>query len=466
MKIFWSWQSDTHQPSGRYFVADVLRAVASGLSGLEAEAADRPETEGEEAVEAEGAVAPEPNEDELAEPPAGAVTIDHDTQGVGGSPPIAETILRKIREAAVFVADVTPVAKTVGGKYVPNPNVMIELGYALKSLGHERIILVMNQAEGGKRERLPFDLKHWRGPITYNLKREASEEVKKAVFESLRADLRQAVGPCLTTARRAQAEELRRVTREPVLTLELARENSGVHTISQALPAMAFKSQQQLMEQHPFIEKKKSNYAVNPTQSKGLNSALRSMGIAVPVSGWDQDDIDGYNSRVEDYFKAYAFYEADLKSHTLDQMRTLSVRFVVVNSGSAPATNVDVNVYFPPQISIFDSDEEVKEPKAPKPPDKAPLGRVSAIFAPVPPRLNLKAFHKTHRVDSDSGFFSFHAENVKHHHEFTSPPLKVRPQTLEDITDFEVQYAITSNELVDMVEGRLVVKIVRDDSTG
>jgi hypothetical protein len=38
----------------------------------------------------------------------------------------------------------------------PNPNVLVELGYALKALGDERVIVVVNTAFG-KEELLPFD---------------------------------------------------------------------------------------------------------------------------------------------------------------------------------------------------------------------------------------------------------------------------------------------------------------------
>lgn len=249
-----------------------------------------------------------------------------------------------------------------------------------------------------------------------------------------------------------------------MLALELARDSAGVYVISQALPAMSFKTRQQLMEQHPFVEKRKPTFAGDPASSKGINSALRSMGVPIPFINWDQDDIDGYNGRVRKYLDDYALYEGHLKSHKLDEMRTLSLRFAIVNSGSAPATNVDVKVYFPPQITIFDSADDIEEPKAPKPPEKAPLGRAAALFTAGPPGLNLKSFNKTYTVDAEQGLFSFHADNVKHHHHFNSPVVKVRPQTVDDIADFEVQYVVTSNELVDRVEGKLVVRIVRDDA--
>src|SRR5262249_21846298 len=40
----------------------------------------------------------------------------------------------------------------------PNPNVLIEYGYALKNLGESRVLAVMNTAFGGP-ELLPFDLR-------------------------------------------------------------------------------------------------------------------------------------------------------------------------------------------------------------------------------------------------------------------------------------------------------------------
>jgi hypothetical protein len=85
----------------------------------------------------------------------------------------------------VFVGDVTPVGKTVpyttdegvksDGKLLMNPNVAIELGYALKSLRTERVLMIMN-SHYGKRADMPFDLGHKGGPIMYTLAPDASRE--------------------------------------------------------------------------------------------------------------------------------------------------------------------------------------------------------------------------------------------------------------------------------------------------
>ena len=77
---------------------------------------------------------------------------------MAGAPDIASTIFAKITASDVFVADVSIIARPKIGRPTPNPNVLIELGYALRGLGHEKVVLVFNRSFG-KIEELPFDLK-------------------------------------------------------------------------------------------------------------------------------------------------------------------------------------------------------------------------------------------------------------------------------------------------------------------
>ena len=106
------------------------------------------------------------------------VRVDSDTEGVAGTPPISETILRKIDDCDLFLADVTFVAATPTGKLIPNPNVMGEYGYALKAKGPNRILLAMNTSFG-RPEDLPFDLHHLRHPADYALPEHAAEGARR-----------------------------------------------------------------------------------------------------------------------------------------------------------------------------------------------------------------------------------------------------------------------------------------------
>ncbi|SEG72005.1 hypothetical protein SAMN04488144_15511 [Methylobacterium sp. 190mf] len=171
MKIFWSWQSDIAQRICREFVRSALTTTLPRLMAeLDLEESERPE-------------------------------LDHDTLGEPGLVDIAATIFRKIEEASVFVADVTSIATTGQGKKVANPNVLIELGYALKALGPERIVLVANERYGGGPADLPFDLRNRRGPITYRLDRNADETAMEAAQGPLVEDLVAALSATLSVAR-------------------------------------------------------------------------------------------------------------------------------------------------------------------------------------------------------------------------------------------------------------------------
>lgn len=123
-----------------------------------------------------------------------APRLDRDTKDVPGIPDIANTILEKIRNSAAIVADVTFMGSdgTVNGKLIPNPNVMIELGYSLSEIGWERIICVMNKHYGDE-SNLPFDLQNRRWPIAYDLPDDADEETRSKVKDWLTENLFRAI---------------------------------------------------------------------------------------------------------------------------------------------------------------------------------------------------------------------------------------------------------------------------------
>jgi hypothetical protein len=104
--------------------------------------------------------------------------------------------LEKIRASDLIVADVSFIGKAgVGGKddkLITNPNVMIELGYALSELGSERIIIVLNTATGAPDD-LPFDLKNRRWPFVYEVKSDTDETARAEAKMSLTQQLQDAI---------------------------------------------------------------------------------------------------------------------------------------------------------------------------------------------------------------------------------------------------------------------------------
>ena len=126
--------------------------------------------------------------------------VDSDTQGVAGQPPIVETIFKKIDASGVYIADMTFVGSRNDGRPTSNPNVLMEYGYALNGLKHERVLCVMNTAYGEPSdENLPFNMKHVRWPICYNLPEDATPEMKAQERKKLTAVLNDAIRASLAT---------------------------------------------------------------------------------------------------------------------------------------------------------------------------------------------------------------------------------------------------------------------------
>lgn len=147
--VFYSWQSDLPNSTNRGFIESALNKAASTLTK-------------DESIEVEP-------------------VIERDTKGLAGAPDIPKAILEKIEAADIFVADVSIITPKGAERPIPNPNVLIELGYALKTLGPDRVVLVMNKAFGGP-EFLPFDLKMKR-VIVYELAESSNKAEAKKVLE-------------------------------------------------------------------------------------------------------------------------------------------------------------------------------------------------------------------------------------------------------------------------------------------
>lgn len=124
-KVFYSWQSDLPNKTNRSFIEKAL----------------------------ENAIKTIRKDDTIEVEPF----IDRDTLGVGGSPDISRTIFEKIETCQIFVCDISIINQGSEFRRTPNPNVLIELGYALKTLGENRICL-SKYLNSNKQKRSHFHL--------------------------------------------------------------------------------------------------------------------------------------------------------------------------------------------------------------------------------------------------------------------------------------------------------------------
>ena len=247
--VFYSWQSDetsaTDSRTNRYLIHDALERAAKRLE-----------------------------REDIA-----LVDVDRDTEGVGGAPEIASTIFRKIEAADGFIADVTIVNPGDRARPSPNPNVLIELGYTLKSLGDDAVTLVFNEASGSIDD-LPFDLRG-RRVNRYRLQAGSETDERRAEREKLVSLLYVALRGLVETLdrKRAAVAEVERTqaTADSTARLETARE-----TLAEWASESRARFEETVREvtnrgvsdlyPHGMQE---AAYAVVPTQSLGLSGAAR-----------------------------------------------------------------------------------------------------------------------------------------------------------------------------------------------
>jgi len=117
LKIFYSWQSDLPKNQNLNFIETSIKDALKKLRQQKNISLD--------------------------------IKLDKATRNLAGSPDITESIFTKIGSCNIFVADISIINKKYDElRKTPNPNVLVELGYAARSLGWEKIICVYNKDFG------------------------------------------------------------------------------------------------------------------------------------------------------------------------------------------------------------------------------------------------------------------------------------------------------------------------------
>ena len=333
VNIFYSWQSDLPNNTNRGFIESV---IAKSIDSI-----NRTET-----FELE-------------------ICLERDTQGAPGSPNIAKTILDKISKSDIFVADVSIVTGGVDDNQrpSPNPNVLFELGYAVNSLGWDRIVLFCNEVYGAD-EKLPFDIRQHR-QIKYSLK---SDDLKASIRDSLAKILK-----------------------------------DGIIEITQSLYKSPNIKTPELIVDWTYFNYISSNKTRNGIERKTSRTNTLCLRKGLPVndlqSVYHRDieetkQIDGsvdpnWNEKVRNYISKYDDFITSMNSGInkrnffIDQNRkhAVSATLTIENIGLLPATDIRLEISLPDWLIAFK-----------KWPEKDDIPIKPTRPTPTPPKLNLKNY--------------------------------------------------------------------------
>ena len=159
IRTFFSWQSDSPSSTNSSAIRNALKEAAKSLEQKH---------------------------------PKLKIVLDEATRDTSGSPNIADKIWEKIDAVQIYIADITTVTPEGSPRPSANPNVLIELGYAISQIGWDRIILLFNEAQGKFPGDLPFDIVQNR-VAKYSISLSEKDDSKKKNLKSLMETAIQAV---------------------------------------------------------------------------------------------------------------------------------------------------------------------------------------------------------------------------------------------------------------------------------
>jgi hypothetical protein len=187
--------------------------------------------------------------------------LDRDTAGLAGSPDIAASIFEKINQSSVFICDIS-IVNGVCEEYraTPNPNVLIELGYAISELGWDKIILVMNEVYGGV-DLLPFDLRG-RRILTYKITSDTEHkaEERKKIVSVLKNGIREIL--LHLDNKESVASDLAKITEQDKNALQITTEAESKLNVIKSITYIQHKNNALIEATNKYIKINRYDLAV------------------------------------------------------------------------------------------------------------------------------------------------------------------------------------------------------------
>lgn len=369
--IFYSWQSDLPNNTNRGFLENVIRKAIDDTNR---------------------------NENYELEP-----SLDRDTEGIPGAPNITQTILNKIKTCDAFVADISIVTgnKNENKRLSPNPNVLLELGYAIALLGWDKIILFYNNIYGND-EDLPFDIRQHRR-ITYNLKQ---DDNKTLVKTELANHFKKRLLELLDIGKASLNKKQPIITAKWDYTSFLDHYEKGKGIISDTL---VLKRMIDILDLDDEVKKEIAfiqniDGKIDTDWTYKINAYI--------------DNENEFLDNLKDEIKKQNY----LISANSDKVKAFTIS--AENEGTMTATDIRINIAIPDWllvISKFPDEKDIPQrPKKPKPEKKIPLifpGNGTVIGHKINSNFNFPQISEKYSgCYIKDGYINFWADRILHKH--------------------------------------------------
>ena len=224
-------------------------------------------------------------------------------------------------------------------------------------------------------------------------------------------------------------------------------------------------SLEQIRADNPYID---GTQAAPSTQDR-FNAAFDEVQRLTKQFSISAERVDKFNEELERYFSQYQLY---LKNHAVwSEMLSLhhQVKIVISNDGTAPATNIDLDLSFPDGIRPIDKDDIPKEPKAPKAP-RRPRGimeihgfgdsdYLSSLTAQDLHSMINSNYDGQPIVDKVENSIRIGYPTLKHGFRVTTDNMIFRFADATTVHPFSVGFHLSADELPEALKGQLHFRI-------
>ena len=252
-------------------------------------------------------------------------------------------------------------------------------------------------------------------------------------------------------------DKIRRLeSRMPSLSITF-EDGSEYHTLRIREPNFIdVKSLEQIKEEHP--------YETTDEETGRSSSAIKEFSIELKSR-----ENSRYNLELDKYFRAYRAYLNQCADWQERMCMHHWIKIDISNVGTAPASNVDVELFFPKGVTPVDKHDIPEQPAPPIAPEKNQgffgsslmgdrdlnvLGSGMKQLRRLTPRMQGEP-----SIDLDENRICISYLDLKHGFRKICEPLIFCFVSRDTEKSFKINYRLSANELPDAVEGDLHIRI-------
>lgn len=249
----------------------------------------------------------------------------------------------------------------------------------------------------------------------------------------------------------------------------------GPHVVPD--PDIEDEALRELREQHPKLTPPQSNESEDLTTPRSAASLMRRFNLSNLIG---PEDIEKYNVRLEKFYEEYSRYLQKDLQHREIKSRSGKIQLWLLNSGTAPAEDIDVFLHFPDGFQLAPRFRDA--PKPPSPPDKpltelekrmrsVGMGFDPTLFTPPhsfpdlrpspEPNVSTPRIKRTNSYD-----VSYEVRYVKHGIRILLSELFIIFDSIESAHSFQIPYEILAANVPQKVAGELHVVVKEAQTNG